>query len=230
MKNKKHLQVLLIVGLMMSHFFTFATTGGSVMGQVTDPESKEPIASATVIFDCKGNQLVFTTNDNGYYYASNIPAGTYKVTYMFMSNKITVPDYIVGNDQTKQLDVALSMSVIGDDIIVVVDKSPVSLINPLDPQLHILDRKIIKELAITNVSQIAAIEPGITEVDGQYYVKGSRQGSLSYYIDGCKIMGSPNIPLCGLQTFRTITGYVPARYGDSTGGVVVIDTRSYFTE
>ena len=230
MKNKKHLQVLLMAGLMLSHIFAFALSGGSVMGQVTDPDTKEPIASATVIFDCQGNQLVFSTNENGYYYASNIPAGTYKVTYMFMNNKVTVPDYVVGNEQTKQLDVSLPMSVTGSAIEVAADRSPVSLINPLDPQIHILDRNTIKDLPITTVDQIAAIEPGITEVDGQYFVKGSRQGSLSYYIDGCKIMGSPNIPLCGLQTFRTMTGYVPARYGDSTGGVVVIDTRSYFTE
>jgi hypothetical protein len=147
-----------------------------------------------------------------------------------MNNKVTVPDYVVGNEQTKQLDVALSMSVTGSAIEVAADRSPVSLINLLDPQIHILDRNTIKDLPITTVDQIAAIEPGITEVDGQYFVKGSRQGSLSYYIDGCKIMGTPNIPLCGLQTFRTMTGYVPARYGDSTGGVVVIDTRSYFTE
>lgn len=230
MKNRKHLQVLLMAALMLSHIFAFAFSGGNVMGQVTDPDTKEPIASASVVFDCMGNQLVFETNEKGYYYASNIPAGTYKVTYMFMSNKVTVPNYVVGNEQTKQLDVALSMSVTGSDIIVEAERSAVSLINPLDPQIHIMDRSTIKELAVTSVAQIAAIEPGVTEVDGQYYVKGARQGSLSYYIDGCKIMGSPNIPLCGLQTFRTMTGYVPARYGDSTGGVVVIDTRSYFTE
>jgi len=230
MKIRTYLQILILAGLMLSHIFAFALSGGSVMGQVTDPDTKEPIASATVVFDCQGNQFVFSTDNGGFYYASNMPAGTYKVTYMYMSNKVTVPDYIVGNDQTKQLDIALSMSVMGSDVVIAVDKSPVSLINPLDPQLHILDRKIIKDLPITTVDQIAAIEPGITEVDGQFYVKGSRQGSLSYYIDGCKIMGSPNIPLCGLQTFRTMTGYVPAKYGDSTGGVVVIDTRSYFTE
>ncbi|MFM2316499.1 MAG: hypothetical protein RLZZ155_831, partial [Bacteroidota bacterium] len=45
---------------------------------------------------------------------------------------------------------------------------------------------------------------------------------------GVKIYGSPlNIPSSGIGNITVYTGGVPAKYGDSTGGYVIIDTKSY---
>ena len=68
------------------------------------------------------------------------------------------------------------------------------------------------------------------KVGNDYYVRGSRSGGMAYYIDGGKVMGSPDIPLCGLDNYRMYSGHVPAKYGDALGGIVVIETRNYFSE
>lgn len=80
---------LLLLGLLFQCSFA-SIVGGSITGQVTDPETKQPVSDATVVFDNQGTQRVFYTNEQGYYYASNIPAGTYVITVSYMSNNLQV--------------------------------------------------------------------------------------------------------------------------------------------
>jgi hypothetical protein len=66
--------------------------------------------------------------------------------------------------------------------------------------------------------------------DGELYFRGSRQGDAVYYIDGVKTMDSQmNVPTGSVGSLTVYTGGVPAKYGDFTGGCVVIETKSYFT-
>lgn len=68
----------------------------------------------------------------------------------------------------------------------------------------------------------------ITEGTGEIIIRGSRPGDAIYYIDGVKMtdMGSiPGIAISGLEAY---TGGIPAKYGDTTGGVVVLQTKGYF--
>jgi outer membrane cobalamin receptor len=65
----------------------------------------------------------------------------------------------------------------------------------------------------------------------ELYFRGSRAGSVVYYIDGVKVRENvPNIPSSGIASISVYTGGMPATYGDSTGGVVVINTKSFIQE
>ncbi len=68
--------------------------------------------------------------------------------------------------------------------------------------------------------------------DGEeLYFRGSRAGSVIYLIDGVKIRENvPNIPSSGISSMSIYTGGLPAKYGDTTGGVVVIETKSYLED
>ena len=82
------------------------------------------------------------------------------------------------------------------------------------------------------VSMIINVTPGVMPTpDGKnLYIRGSRQGSTGYYIDGNKIMSSAEVPGIGIAGIEVITGGVPAEYGDCTGGVVIITTKEYKME
>lgn len=198
------------------------------MGQVIDPKTKQPVSDATVILENQGSQKMFFTNEHGYYYASNIPAGVYSVTASFLSNSSRVNGVKVGSDESKQVDIDLAVGVNLTEVQVTEYRIP--LLDPLQPEVAAIDRKSIREEGITAVDQIQETLGGAVKIGNEYYVHGARAGSLSYYIDGCKVMGNPDIPICGLDMYTSYTGYIPAKYGDSTGGVVVMETRSYFTE
>lgn len=77
---------------------------------------------------------------------------------------------------------------------------------------------------------LAGTSSEIQQVEGtnDIIIRGSRPGDAIYYIDGVKstdLTGIPGIATRGVEAF---TGGIPAKYGDTTGGVVVLETKSYF--
>lgn len=75
--------------------------------------------------------------------------------------------------------------------------------------------------------------PGITKAkDGDGLIfRGSRADAMAYFVDGVKVTGElSGVPSFAIRSISVYTGALPARYGDVTGGVVVIDTKSYQEE
>ncbi len=228
MKTQNQIRAAGLLLLIFLAQVSFAFTGASIMGRVVDPDTKEPVADANVVLENGGIQKFYTTNEQGYYYASNIPAGVYSLTVSLLSKVVKVIDIKVANDESRVVDVQFQQSIQMKDVEVVIYRIPI--IDPVDIQNGTLDRETVKHMPISKISNIAETQPGAVSIDGNYYVHGARAGGLSYYIDGCHVMGSPDIPLCGLDTYRMYSGYIPAKYGDALGGVVVIETRNFFGE
>ncbi|MEO0404128.1 MAG: Plug domain-containing protein, partial [Bacteroidota bacterium] len=80
------------------------------------------------------------------------------------------------------------------------------------------------------ISFISTMSPDIkTDDQGQLYVRGARPTAIVYFVDGMKIYGRfRNLPSSGIGSVSVYTGGVPAKYGDTTGGVVVIESKNYF--
>ena len=80
------------------------------------------------------------------------------------------------------------------------------------------------------ISIIVAVTPSVLPTaDGKdIYSRGSRSGSNEYVVDGEKVIGSFNVPSQSIQGMTVYTGGVPACYGDFTGGLVMITTKSFF--
>jgi len=199
------------------------------MGRVTDPVTKAPAGGVTVVLECLGNQTAVTTNDSGYYYASNLPSGIYTVTAAYMSNHSVVTGVKVVGDEQKVVDVEISIGIDVLDVPITAYRDP--LIDPYKITTATIQRDEFTKEPITRVADITAQQVGVTEINGVFFVRGAREGSLVYYIDGGKVMDAAgSIPLCGLETYSIYTGFIPPKYGDTVGGVVVLETRNYFTE
>ena len=78
-------------------------------------------------------------------------------------------------------------------------------------------------------AMIAAMSSDIklTE-DGDLVFRGSRKGDMIYMMDGIKLTSVSNVPSAAIGGMMVYTGGIPAKYGDTTGGVVVMETKSYF--
>lgn len=212
----------------ISSFASFG--GGSIIGQVTDPATKEPLAFATVVLECQGSQHIYTTNEFGYYYASNLPQGNYTIKVSYQSSVFTAPDLKLSSDDNLTYNISVGSTIQLSTIEFIAKAGKKVLFDPADPQKVVLDGPEMRKMPVIGVGGITEIQSGIIAIDGEYYVRGARAGSLSYYIDGCKVMGSSDIPVRGLDTYRSYTGFIPPKYGDSTGGVIAMETRNYFSE
>lgn len=79
-------------------------------------------------------------------------------------------------------------------------------------------------------SQTNLIEPymgGITHPADGLNFRGSRSDAVQYFIDGVKVIGNPAIPHSAMNQITVYTGGIPANYGDATGGIISIETKSF---
>ena len=217
-----------VLMLLFSFQLSFATGGGKIMGRVTDPDTKAPAADVTVVFECMGNQLTCSTNDSGYYYSPNLPIGVYNVTAMFMSNHVTITGVKISDEDQKLVNMDLSTAITiggkGVDIVYVPD-----LIDPFGSDKVKLNREEFTKEPVIKIADITETQPGVVDINGVPYVHGAREGGLKYYIDGAPVMASADIPLCGLENYTIYAGFIPPKYGDTVGGVVVLETRNFFS-
>ena len=64
--------------------------------------------------------------------------------------------------------------------------------------------------------------------DGELSFRGSRKGDMIYLIDGIKSTDVYNVPSCSISKMMVYTGGLPAKYGDTLGGAIVVETKGYF--
>ena len=81
---------------------------------------------------------------------------------------------------------------------------------------------LLKTLATSMSSEIKVDD------DGQLMFRGARKGDMIYMVDGIKANDVVNIPSSAIGNMMVYTGALPAKYGDTLGGVVVVETKSYF--
>ena len=67
-----------------------------------------------------------------------------------------------------------------------------------------------------------------TEGSSEIIIRGSRPGDAIYYVDGVKTSDMSSVPGTSIGALEAYTGGIPAKYGDTTGGVIVLETKSYF--
>jgi hypothetical protein len=67
-----------------------------------------------------------------------------------------------------------------------------------------------------------------TNQNNDMIIRGSRFGDVLYLVDGVKTQNKPILPNCSINEIQYYLGGVPAKYGDTARGVVIIYTRSYF--
>lgn len=199
-------------------------SGAEIIGTIIDRESQEPMIGVVVSLTNAVNQYQALTDDEGVYRIKPIEAGTYKLvtSYAFYQD-YTVEDITVGIGQTLLLDLKLSEEM---EIIVVTYKN--ALLDPFDPSSVKIDPEIIKKAPTNRLEDVIGPLPGVFQDDvGRIQIRGSRVGNVQYLVDGVKVNSLSGIPMRSVNSMQVFTGGIPAKYGDTTGGVVVVSTMSY---
>lgn len=232
MKNRiKYLMVLVL----LVNGIVFSQSTGEIKGVVIDKETGETLVGASVWVNYGGNMIGEATNLDGKYTIKPLTPGTYSLTASFSGKrKYQINEIIVNPDKITFLDtIYLSdTSIMGGEVIITANR--VKLIDPEEPSRATISESQIKTIASARdpktLMTLASDGAITTSADGQeIYFRGSRDGSFITYFDGMKIEGSaPSVPVACLKSYSVYTGGLPAKYGDTSGGVVVIETKSFF--
>lgn len=204
---------------------------GEVRGRVLDPEGK-PLFLANVYTTVAGELIGATTDMDGKFLLKPLPPGQYGITISFTGFK--TKEYAgvevladratyLGEQAMTYIDAIGEVEVFGwkRKLIDRDDPSRMSLLASEfedDPT-----RKDPIQFLSKNFAGVTAAPNG----EGLYF-RGSRTENTVSYIDGVKVSGNvPRVPPSAISSVSVYTGGLPARYGDVTGGVIVIETKSY---
>lgn len=225
MKNLTFKLSILIVYVLVSLKVSYAQ--GNINGYITDGSSNLKIEFAAISLENDQKTYQAQSNEEGYYSFSNIANGKYIMTIYFQGKKQTVDEIIINNNEQNLSIAGNFTNTFGkdDDFVVTIYKS---LFRVDIPDVKPIDADIIKNGPIRTIEKAIATTPNVIETPMGLSIKGARPGTAVYYIDGMRTYGELNIPMSSINNIEVYSGAVPAKYGDSTSGIIAVETKSYF--
>lgn len=208
---------------------------GEIRGTVMDKEFNQPIVGANVWVTYGSEKIGTSTDFDGKFIIKPVPSGTYSVHFSFTGKrKYIKTDVRVKPDKIKYVeDVVLEdTSLILVGAVIVGDRE--KLIDPEEPSRVTIDQARLSKIVgagrgNNTLLDIAGEGSFKTSGDGEIYFRGSRSGQFITFVDGVKLRGNaPKIPAGAYKSYTVYTGGLPAKYGDTMGGVVAIETKNYF--
>jgi hypothetical protein len=203
---------------------------GEVRGRVFGTDG-QPLPMANVFTRVNGELFGTTTDLDGRFVLKPLDPGRYAITVSFTGNQPQeFPGIAVTADRASYLpDVRMKPKQFDDVEVIEYRRKRIEVDDP--SRMSLLAEEFEKDPTRRDPIQFLGKNfAGVTPTpngDGLYF-RGSRSENMVSFIDGVKVSGTvPRIPPSAISSVSVYTGGLPARYGDVTGGVVVIETKSY---
>ena len=223
----RKLSTLVLFLLLGSPIVAFAQNTGKLAGRVTDAADGAGLPGANVIIE--GTTLGAATDLDGYYVIVGVPVGAWDITARFVGYvdaRETGVEINAGYTRTTNFDLQ-DDSVLMDEIVIEEYRRPL-IQNDAIGVPKVLTGAEISQLPVRGVTNVAAIQGGVVSNDGSsdLNIRGGREQEVSYYIDGVKVSGTPNVPQQAISQQEILIGTIPPRYGDAQSGIISITTKS----
>jgi outer membrane receptor protein involved in Fe transport len=206
---------------------------GNIQGRVTDAASGAPIVGAQV--NIVGTRLGNITNNDGYYFINNVPAGLQDIQSQYIGYQtVTVRQQRVLAGQRLTQNFQLTQSAVEIAALEVIGET-----RPLVPRDQVASKNIVtgeavEELPVDNVTNILRLQPGVVQTGGKdgISIRGGRSGEEAVFVDGVLVRnfnrGGSNLEI-GTNTLSEVdvlTGGFSAEFGEAQSGIVNYVTRS----
>jgi hypothetical protein len=208
---------------------------GEIHGKVFDAGGPTPGAMVTAV---QGERQVRTVTDgDGAFVLKPLVAGTYSVTVSFTGmTPAEISDVqVMPDDNTYVKDIILHDAPANEigGITVIRFRWEKPMVDNANTGITRITPSMFKNSPVAKnpTKMIEVFTPGVYKNpngDGLYF-RGSRSENMCYFVDGIKLGSSlSGLPNAAINSLSVYTGGLPAKYGDVTGGVVAIETKSYF--
>lgn len=224
----------MMVWMLMTAASTVAQSGtGDVIGTFLDFNSQQPIVGAKAMIRENGRVYLALSNEDGRFRISGVPAGTYQVAGYFQKDStekvvVEVPVEAYGNagtiyfqNKTQETKAVRLNGGRYEQARIRIGETPVTTITAKEIKFR-PDKFSVTDMVANSNSDIKKDE------DGGLMFRGARKGDMIYVLDGIKSNEIFNVPSCAIGRVTVFTGGLPAKYGDTLGGAVILETKSYF--
>ncbi len=206
----------------------------TLSGIITDEDTREPLIGVNVIV----NESSGSSTDIDGRYSIPLAAGTYRLTFRYISYETKNVELTIGAGEQKTLDIALGTGSTNlDEVVISVSKFKRTLEEETQ-SVDVIQTQFIKNTNAVNLADIAERVPGLQIVDGQASIRG---GSGYAYGAGSRVMlvvdGQPllsadrndikwnYVPVENIEQVEVLKGSASLLYGASAlNGVIHIKT------
>lgn len=209
---------------------------GSIRGNIKtisvidENEVIEPLVNAEVYIMYGGVKVRTQTNNHGDYTLRPVEPGTYSVTInSILIDTITMTGVVVsgtGMAMVQDLTVPLGRQM---TVVVIRPNETIRDETPSKSELKGTDLDKLPDPGSLNHAIELMGGVWVSDNGRQISFRGARIGDALYIVDGVRQRGTDvSLPNRSIATLSAYHGGIPAEYGDFMGGVVVIETMSYF--
>ncbi len=223
---------LIMIALVIAGNVSAQQALGEVTGKVVEYGTVIPAVGARIYIEDGGRLYQARTDMDGEFRISAIPAGTYMLNVLYLQDTMTNKSIEVPMDGIARMG-TFEFEGKFTDIVDVEVKAKNDYVKLIDGNLPVTSISA-KEISVSPVkfdikSLITSISSNVQQTaDGSLVFRGARKGDMIYYIDGVKTTDAGTLPSVSIGYMQVYTGGLPAKYGDTLGGVVVIESKSYF--
>lgn len=228
----KHM-LAIALGLFVATAFAQSSLG-TLKGKILSEKDNQPVLGANVFVMVNSYKVGTATDINGNFTINALPAGTYDIVISSIEyDSAKVKGVLVNADQFNFVpDIKLTnYGTVMTEAVISGDRNPLIDKGASGTRINLSTEQIKVSVARLSIKGLAISTGAVSSTgDGQeIYFRGSRSGDVIYMIDGVKIIGgSPALPSAAIQSMAVYTGGLPAKFGDTMGGVIAIETKSYF--
>src|SRR4030095_398148 len=217
-----------------------------ITGTVKDPtDAPIPGVTVRVLNLDTGIQQQTLTNEDGVFRISALVPGNYNVLAELPGfSKLTRGPIVLQVSQTLAIDLPLQIGQLSQSVSV--SEAAPLLESQTSDIGQAIDRGKLETLPLPNraASSLAALAPGVVMIDAGtgtaenypvFSVAGGRARNQTFVLDGGNATNAvgltrpqqlTTLPVDAMQEFKVIANNYSAEFGDSTGGVVTMSTRS----
>ena len=229
----RHIGILIVFASNLA----FSQTG-SVRGRVVSETDGQPLVGANVIL--QGTLRGTITDVNGEYLFSNIPAGSYSLTFSLVGyRRETRPNIVISEGTSFELTVELTPVAIQTEPVVVTASKREQSLHDSPVSVSVMDAAAIAYRNSVTVEDALRYVPGVNITESQVNIRGSSGYSrgvgsrVLMLVDGIPFLtgdtGELNfetIPIGQVDRIEVVKGASSALYGSSAlGGVVNVITK-----
>ena len=203
---------------------------GTVQVILIDKDTKQPLPFASVVVEKGGAQMGGGQTDiDGKVEIKPIDPGEYDVKAVYAGYQdYEITGVRVTPNQVSYLTMPMASSSQTMQTVTKVGYR-VPLVDPHTTTGGTVEKEDYQHMAVKDVNSVAATTAGVyqSDVGGALNIRGARSDATQYIVDGVKLTADQalgGIPQGMVDQVTTITGGIPANYGDATGGIVEINT------
>jgi hypothetical protein len=233
-KIKDMKKSIVTIGILVISFLSFGQGEiGEIIGKIyEDEKGSNPAFGATVWVEYAGSKIRARVDENGRFRITAVPTGKHQLQAVYLGDTldqdILLDVYADGSANIGKIYFHEKLVTTAEHKVVRKTRNPLIDFGDVGVR-RISTEDVARSPVRNNAKQLIVSFNSEIKMDqnGELMIRGSRAGDLVYFLDGVKLQDVKSIPSAAIGGVSVYSSAIPAKYGDTAGGVIIMETKSY---